>query len=255
MKRALIAIAVTVASIGTPAFAADMPVKAPPAPVVDWWTGLYVGANGGYSWGRWDSTSSVGIFPPGITGTTASPDVKGWLGGFQAGYNWRINSTWLAGLEGDIQWTGERASSTTGISIPLGDFVTTVTSDVDWKFAWFDTFRGRIGALIDPTTLIYLTGGAALGKFEFSQFTTASISTIGGTVLASATAGSSESTTRWGGAVGAGVEKKFTARWSAKAEFLYLDFGSHTFVTGSGIDTNVKLNDFIARAGVNLKLN
>lgn len=239
------------------AHAADMkPVfKAPPAPIVDSWTGFYVGANGGYSWGPWHSTSISPIFPPNLTGFTAAPDVQGWVAGIQGGYNWRINNIWLAGLEADAQWTGERASSATGQSFTIGDFVTTITTDVTWRLSWFDTFRGRVGALIDPTTLFYLTGGAAVGQFAFSEVTTAAISTKGGTPLASAAAGQSQTTTLWGGAVGAGVEKKFTPKWSVKAEFLYLDFGSHTFAAGTGVDTNVRLNDYIARAGVNFKFN
>jgi outer membrane immunogenic protein len=52
VKRLATAIA-AIALIGTPAFAADMAVKAPPpppAPVFSW-TGWYVGGNVGYSWG------------------------------------------------------------------------------------------------------------------------------------------------------------------------------------------------------------
>jgi outer membrane immunogenic protein len=130
---------------------------------------------------------------------------------------------------------------------------TTITSDVEWKFSWFDTFRGRVGALIDPTTLIYLTGGAAVGHFEFAQTTTAVVAATGGPVLASASVGFTERTTRWGGTVGAGVEKKFTPNWSAKAEFLYLDFGTHTFLAGTGVDTSIRLNDYIGRVGVNYR--
>jgi len=239
------------------ASAADLkPIyKAPPAPppVVDMWTGFYVGANGGYSWSRWDSSSISPIFPPNFTGFTASPDVNGWVAGIQGGYNWRINNTWLAGVEADAQWTGERATSTTSLAVVIGATTTTVTSDVAWKFSWFDTLRGRVGYLIDPTTLIYLTGGAAVGRFEFAQTTTAVVATTGGPVLATASVGFLEKTTRWGGTVGVGVERKFSPNWSAKAEFLYLDFGTRTFLAGTGVDTSVRLNDYIARAGVNYK--
>jgi len=250
----IVIVALALGSLGSAsAFAADMPVKAPPAPIVDPWTGFYVGVNGGYSWGTWNSTSLALIFPPNFN-QTFSPHIHGWDGGIQAGYNWRINNTWLAGLEGDVQWSDERARSITGESLVIGDFRTTITSAAGWKISWFDTFRGRLGALIDPTTLIYVTGGAALGRFGFSQQTTASIATLAGTPIASASVWHGESTTRWGGTVGAGVEKKFTPKWSAKAEFLYLGFGSRTFLAGTGIDTSIKLNDYIARAGVNFKL-
>jgi outer membrane immunogenic protein len=60
MKKLAIAIA-AIALIGTPAFAADMPLKAPPpapAPVYNW-TGFYVGGNVGYSWGKADTDFSA----------------------------------------------------------------------------------------------------------------------------------------------------------------------------------------------------
>ena len=115
---------------------------------------------------------------------------------------------------------------------------------------WFATFRGRIGALIDPSTLIYLTGGLAVGRFEFNTSPTV---TVGSSSTAPAVF--DESTTRVGGAVGAGVEKKFTPKWSAKAEFLYLDFGSPTFLSGKSVETTVRLHAYIARVGLNHAFN
>jgi outer membrane immunogenic protein len=41
--------------------------------------------------------------------------------------------------------------------------------------------------------------------------------------------------------------------WSAKLEYLYLNFGSHTFLAGTGFDTNIKLSDNIVRLGLNYK--
>jgi len=126
-----------------------------------------------------------------------------------------------------------------------------VREDDEWKFPWFATFRGPVGALIDPSTLIYLTGGAAVGRFEFFNVGTATVTLAGNT--ASASLPFSDSTIRWGSAVGAGIERKFTPNWSAKAEFLYLDFGTHTSLMGTGFDTSVRLNDYIARGGVNYR--
>jgi outer membrane immunogenic protein len=262
------------------AMAADMAVKAPiykAPPVVDYdpWTGFYIGANVGYSWSKWDSTSLAAIFPTGAGFTTAaSPSVNGWLGGFQAGYNWRVNRTWLVGLEGDIQISGERASSdgvATSARIPefgfdFNDIFTTRVSN-SWKFPWFGTLRGRIGALVDPETMLYATGGLAVGEFKMSssasvtcqQFGPGSTGTIptgnpcipaAGTPALGAVA-FSESTTRAGGAVGAGIEKKFNRNWSGKLEYLYLDFGTRTFFSGTGTATSVRLRDNIVRVGIN----
>jgi opacity protein-like surface antigen len=59
MKKLLTAIA-ALGLIGTPAFAADMAVKAPPpapAPVpIFSWTGAYVGLFAGYGWAKADAT-------------------------------------------------------------------------------------------------------------------------------------------------------------------------------------------------------
>jgi outer membrane immunogenic protein len=53
MKKLATAVT-TIVLIGTPAFAADIPVKAlpPPPTPVDSWTGWYVGGNFGYGWGN-----------------------------------------------------------------------------------------------------------------------------------------------------------------------------------------------------------
>ncbi len=80
MKRLLTTLAVS-GLLATRAFAADMPVKAPPpaAPIIHSWSGLYVGANVGGSWSNSDPRYSIppftdpggGIFavcgtPPGV---------------------------------------------------------------------------------------------------------------------------------------------------------------------------------------------
>jgi len=250
-----------------PAAAADLPVyKAPPA-AASIWTGFYVGVNGGYSWGRWDSASRAPIFPSGSGfATTTSPHVDGWLGGVQAGYNWQLNPTWVVGLEGDIQITGERAKSNGTASLrfvePGGDFndVLTTTSNNEWKFPWFATLRGRIGLLADPTMLLYVTGGLAVGEFKFSTQASASLQRFGpgstgttpvGPAISVVGTPFSDSKTRVGGTIGAGIEKKFTPNWSAKVEYLYLDFDSQNFFVGTGSDTSVRLRDHVVRGGIN----
>jgi len=44
-----------------------------------------------------------------------------------------------------------------------------------------------------------------------------------------------------------------TQNWSVKVEYLFMDFGSYTFLAGTGFDTNVKMIDNVIRGGVNLK--
>ena len=114
-----LAVVASAISFGQSAGAADMPAKAPRAPAVIpySWTGFYVGANVGYTWGPWDLSASQIIFDP---STTHDAKVNGALGGVQLGYNWQAGS-WVYGLEGDIQITGAKDTdnwSTPGAPVP-----------------------------------------------------------------------------------------------------------------------------------------
>ena len=253
-----------------PAKAADLPVKAPPC---RWfrritWTGFYVGINGGYSWGPWDNDGFA---------STTNAKVNGWLGGVQAGYNWQFDQRWVFGFEADVQYTNEKdnedpgvvtTTDTAGGPVPFADPATfhtiaTTTFANNWDFPWFATFRARLGYLIDPSFLFYVTGGLAVGEFKFtSQGSTVSQTFRGvvGTTTNPVTlptlvvgASLSESDTRAGWTVGVGGEKKITDHWSVKLEYLYLDFGTQTFLAGTGSATSLRLRDHIARLGLNYK--
>jgi outer membrane immunogenic protein len=124
---------------------------------------------------------------------------------------------------------------------------------------WFATLRGRVGLVEGESWLFYGTGGLAIGATKFANASSATLTitnNIGqnfpGTpvTVASAFSGTSD---RVGFAVGGGVEKMLSQNWSAKAEYLYLNFGSHTFLAGTGFDTNIKLQDNIVRVGLNYK--
>lgn len=114
--------------------------------------------------------------------------------------------------------------------------------------------------LIDPQTLLYATGGLAVGEFTFSNsFSSTSQLFLGttsttpfGPALTTSSAFSTDMT-RVGAVIGAGIERKLSPNWSVKAEYLYLDFGSAAFLSGTGVDTNVRLRDNIFRLGINYK--
>jgi len=221
------------------AAAADMPLKAPPlAPSYYNWSGFYLGANLGGSWGNQSGTIFVAGVPVAVTGF--SPN--GVIGGGQLGYNWQFNSNglgnaWVLGLEADFQGSSERDTNTFGAGGATGSL-----SD---KLQWFGTVRGRTGIAFDRW-LPYVTGGWAYGNRNFN-----------GTVTTAAGATSfSNSNTLSGWTVGGGIEWAFWDRWSAKLEYLYVDFGNG----GSNFNgvptvniTNGHLTDNIGRAGVNYR--
>ena len=83
-----------------PAKSADVVTKVLPAPSYSW-TGLYVGGNFGYG---------AGGFGPGtnpILGQAVllPPTLTGFVGGFQAGYNFHFSNNVVLGVEADLSVT------------------------------------------------------------------------------------------------------------------------------------------------------
>lgn len=241
------------------AYAADMPVKAakalPPAPSSDW-TGAYIGVNVGYGLGEDPTTMSTvsGAGFPLIGGGvplygaprdfTLRPD--GFIGGLQIGYNYQFAPHWVAGVETDFQGSGMKDSASCLIACG-SPIVTTPTPAVligypvvfsdlsaEHKVDWFGTVRGRIGYTASPT-LFYFTGGLAYGDVKRSGSVAGSTIHVSGGgpaplgTAANSFAGSySASTTKVGWTIGGGVEAKWFANWSVKAEYLYIDLGKVT---------------------------
>ncbi len=272
--------AAAAALIGTPVLAADMAIKAPPPPALVYsWTGFYVGGNIGYSWGKASgdlNDPAIGIFS-GLgnlpTSFSESLKPKGVIAGGQFGYNYQINPTWVVGLEADLQVSDEHArsrqsASTSGVF--TGPGITGLTSsNVDTTFegriSWFGTARARAGVLINPTTLLYGTGGVAFGGVKISGSGAANINLTAcivgiGCIPTGSASGAfafSQSTIRTGWTLGGGVEGALAGHWTWKAEYLYLYLGSES---GSLADNfggiaswNAKFTDNIVRAGLNYK--
>ena len=255
MKRLLIGISTAASLLATGAFAADLAVKQPVytkapvyvEPVFDW-TGFYVGGNVGYSWGRSSDTSTLTNAAGTVLLTTSDKsNLDGVVGGGQIGYNWQMQN-WLFGFEADIQGTGEKGSRAFTYA-PVGFFAAVPAPTpfvLEQKIEWFGTVRGRVGVLATPKVLLYATGGLAYGEVQSNE-------TIGVTPVTF-----SNSDTRVGWTVGAGIEGAIGGNWTAKLEYLYVDLGTvnNTFTVSPS--TNLSsysshITDNILRAGVNYK--
>jgi outer membrane immunogenic protein len=246
----------SIAAVSTIAFAqiaiaADLPVKAPAAvvaPSAYSWTGFYVGLNLGGSWGH--QSGSI-VDSTGATLANAGKNLDGVIGGGQIGYNWQVNQ-WVFGLEADFQGSGQKFSDTSGfVIVPTGALVAAlppvnVTNTLSDKLNWFGTVRGRLGWAFDRW-MPYFTGGWAYGHGEINDTLT-----VGATAISPFN--SSHNYTGW--TIGGGVEWAFANNWSAKLEYLYIDFGNGPSVpiAGTTFAINVgRMTDNIARAGVNYK--
>jgi outer membrane immunogenic protein len=148
--RKLILLLATLVSSGS-AFAADLPLKAPPpaVPPSFSWTGFYIGANGGYGWQ--DPTAlftgndflSNGLTCGGTLGGTCVPPISfgisGVFGGLQGGYNWQVNQRWVLGVEADFDWS--RIRGTGSANVPLTG-LSPINFQASQNITGFGTARG-----------------------------------------------------------------------------------------------------------------
>jgi outer membrane immunogenic protein len=257
----LCALALLSTFAASPTMAADLPVKAAPAPVVApvWtWSGFYIGVNGGYSWGR--SSRDLSFFNPlnGVAVATVAGngrDMEGGVFGGQIGYNWQT-SNWLIGFEADAQWSGQKGS-TTALCAVAGCGIAGTRATIADRLEWFGTIRGRLGVTFTPSFLFYVTGGGAYGSVN-TNVTLGTFNAAG----APFTFGASGNTDRFGWTAGGGVEWMFAYNWSGKIEYLYMDLGSisNSVVLPVGIglpalqaNLTTNVTDHILRAGINYR--
>lgn len=240
MKKILLATAAGVI-LAAAAQAADLPVKAPPPAVASTvynWSGFYAGVNLGYAWGRataTDAPASNGVCWA-TCGTRWGPDVDGFTGGVQAGWNLQTGS-WVFGVEGDVGYLGLKGST----ADPTNDdqlFVKT-------RGGWFATLRGRVGVLLSPAALVYGTGGAIYADTRTS-------------VVRDTTSFKTNNADPWGWTVGGGVEARLSHSWSWKLEYLYYDLGTYRVdgpIGNTGITQffPVQQDGHIVRAGLNYR--
>jgi len=166
---------------------------------------------GAYSWAGPYLGANLGYEWGAVSNNPTKP--SGLEGGIEAGYNWQFGQ-FVTGVEGDLNVSGAEDTF------------------APWQFSnpWFGTLRGRAGVAIG-NTLLFGTAGLAYGE------------------LAVQSPGNlTESRTSLGFVAGAGLEVGFTPRWSAKAEWLYLDLADRGYsLTGA----NNGLTANLLRLGLN----
>ncbi len=220
--------------------AADLRVKAPVAVLAYSWTGFYVGAHAGYGWRNPTvafTANDPAAFAVSCCVSPGSFNGDGALGGFQAGYNWQFNQSWLIGAEADFAWSsmGGQATSTflmQPLFFPPGTSTFRASEDVKW----FGTVRGRLGWLPTSQLLIYGTAGFAYGRVDEdvvlngqagSNFVQSGfVHNCGNPAAAPRCYVGSSSRIATGWAAGAGLEHALGNNVSIKAEYLYVNLGN-----------------------------
>lgn len=115
----------------------------------------------------------------------------GWKGGIYGGYNFQTASPLVLGIEGDVNANGAKGDNA-GVTV---------------SNPWDGSIRGRVGFAADRF-LIYGTGGVAFGGVKVTDGV------------------DTDSATRTGWTVGAGVEAAVTDNIVTRVEYRYTNLGT-----------------------------
>jgi outer membrane immunogenic protein len=232
MKKILLGVVGLIALGAAPALAADLPVRtysrAPAmiAAVYDW-SGFYVGLNagGGSSHKCWDNVNALGIaIVPSVH--EGCHDATGGLAGGQIGFRWQSGG-WVFGVEAQGDWAALKGSN---VSIPGAALLVTPLLTNQTKIDAIGLFTGQVGYAWD-SVLFYVKGGAALTDDRYNGLITGTNTLI-----------DTARETRWGGAVGTGIEFGFAPNWSVGLEYDHLFMGSRNnslTLNGTGVLTRI----------------
>jgi len=225
-------------ALSTAGYAADLavrpaPVVAPAAP----WTGCYVGFHAGAGWGdKWWADRFVI--------DNVSYPTSGWVTGAQLGCNYQTGPL-VVGAEGTWSWTNIDGNGVPPNLIVPGTTAAQLSSKVDS----IATAGGRVGLVADKS-LIYVKVAAAWADESHT------LTPAGTLVLAPGVVPQKISDTRFGIALGAGIEYMIAPVLTAKLEYNYDDFGTKSFFfnTIPGQETvNNRQRLHILTLGVNYK--
>lgn len=198
------------------------------------WTGWYGGVAGGVGWGEAEQTDDIPF-------TSGRYNTNGGLIGVTLGHNWHSGRA-IFGLETDLSgaWISGSIVGTDPVQGTCGGTVPNCESMINA----LGTLRGRIGYAWGRV-MPYVTGGLAYANVHGKE----------GDVPANQAAGSGS---EWlpGWTAGGGVEGMLAPHWSAKLEYLHVDFGKHdlftdTFPNGSQRIEQSRQTTNIVRIGVN----
>ncbi|WP_429020830.1 outer membrane beta-barrel protein [Bradyrhizobium sp. I1.14.4] len=247
------------------AFAAYIPVKAPPPVAPYSWTGCSFGVNAGYGSAKAEFSStpnraiadfaqSNGVVSELAAQQASSIDTQR-AGGLTAGAGVSCNVQFdrtVIGLETDINYSDFRSTEPPR-QFPIAAGVSN-TWENSFRSNYFGTVRGRLGLLANPSNMLYVTAGLAYADFAFSTAT--DFPGFSGFRFAG-----SDARVKLGWTAGLGWEAIVSGPWTAKFEYLYVDLGDRTApapqnigaLSGFAWTHSAKLTENIVRVGLSYK--
>jgi outer membrane immunogenic protein len=205
------------------------------------WTGCYVGAHVGYSFGDTKASTPFAPLPPALTLGGVDNDAPS--GGVQVGCDMMIPSSgFVVGVMGDLTFNSDERGAKLGITgfpVPV---------DVTGTFEIENTYSasGRLGYLITPDALIFVYGG-----YSWAETSNMSVALNVANItlpLAQISMGDMD-----GWHAGVGGEYRFTRNVSMTASYRYTDWGSQKIAIGGTPLASVKTEDHNVRLGVNYR--
>lgn len=178
----------------------------PAAPGTNW-TGAYIGAQGGYGWGKTQWPDVFGVVAPGDS--LPRYDNSGWLAGGTIGVNAQSGS-FVFGVEGEILATDIKGNTATSASNAGGVANSTFSNKIDW----LALASARAGFVVGDRLMLYGKGGVAIAQEQHSATASQNIP-----ALSVALSGKAVHT---GVVVGAGGEYAIAPNWSVKVEYDYI---------------------------------
>jgi len=227
-KLLLAATSVAALALTSQAQAADLAARpytkaAPMIAAVYDWSGFYIGLNAGGGWSHkcWDIVTNVLGNPVNPPVSEGCHDATGAVAGGQFGYRWQTGA-WVLGLEAQGDWANLSGSNSPSL---LQNAVGGNRSRIDA----IGTFTGQVGYAWN-NVLFYVKGGALGARDKYEGFFVAT-----GTVFDRA------SETRWGGAVGAGLDFGITQNIVLGVDYIHGFMGSRnlTFTAIGGTFSRV----------------
>lgn len=183
------------------------------------WAGFFVGAQGGGGWGDTEHLfTTAGV-------STGAFDLSGGLFGVTWGTNWQTGK-WVYGTESDFSFSSIDGSFSAPVCGGLP-----CTTDI----RNLSTSRLRLGYSMDRSSLVYVTGGLAYANVR----------------AGTSAPGVDDDKTRFGWALGAGIEWALAPKWSLKAEYLHVDLGDRSNYSVAGQKVDVDVTADVVRVGVN----
>jgi outer membrane immunogenic protein len=238
MKKYLFALAFFPLSIGHS--------EATDGPRLADWSGVYWGAqiSGLYGKSAHYNTDKGNLYNGAQPYVLASFSNDGGGAGFTAGYNHKItNPPIVLGLEADFSFA--KVIGASHVVPPAWN----TKFEASIKQHWFATLRARTGYTWDRW-MLFLTGGASLTSVSARLYNTTLV-----------TAAEQESGKKvWGRTLGGGLEGLIDDHWSAKFEYIYVDYGKIHFFdppispgTCTCPTVDAPLYNHVLRLGVNYR--